>query len=40
MNEFDIVDKRVLLRKIKALRVNATCVKDFMMMVKPLKDII
>jgi hypothetical protein len=40
MNEFDVLDKEVLSRKIEALRVNATGMKDFAVVVKPLKGII
>ena len=39
-NEFAIMNKGVLPRKIEAIRVNTTCPKYFMMMVKPLKGII
>jgi hypothetical protein len=39
MNEFDIVIKRVLLRKIEVI-MNTTCLKDFVMMMKSLKGII
>jgi hypothetical protein len=34
------MDEGVLSRKIEALRVNATGTKDFMVVVKPLKDIV
>jgi hypothetical protein len=40
MNKFDIMDEGVLLRKIEALRVNTTGMKDFMVVVKPSKGII
>jgi hypothetical protein len=39
-DEFDIMDKGVLSRKIEALRANTTCTKDFTMVVKPLKGIV
>jgi hypothetical protein len=39
MNEFDIVIKRVLLRKIEVI-MNTACLKDFVMMMKSLKGII
>jgi hypothetical protein len=34
------MDEGVLLRKIEALRVNTTGIKDFMVVVKPLKGIV
>jgi hypothetical protein len=40
MNEFDVIDEGVLLRKIEALRANTTGTKDFMVVVKPLKGIV
>ena len=40
MNEFNIVNKGVLMRKIEAIGTNTTCLKDFTMMVKLLKGII
>ena len=39
MNEFDIMNKRVLSRKIE-VSANATCTKNFTMVVKPLKGIV
>ena len=39
-NEFDIVIKGVLPRKIEAIGTNTTCPKYFTMVVKPLKGIV
>ena len=39
-NEFDIIDEGVLSRKIEALRANTTGIKDFTVVVKPLKRVI
>jgi hypothetical protein len=39
LDEFDIVIKRVLLRKIEVV-MNTTCPKDFTMMMKLLKGIV
>jgi hypothetical protein len=39
MNEFKIVIKRVLLRKIEVI-MNTACLKDFPMMIKSLKGIV
>jgi hypothetical protein len=40
MNEFDVIDEGVLLRKTEALRVNTTGMKGFAVVVKPLKGIV
>jgi len=40
MNEFHVVNKKVLPWKIEAISVNTTCTKDFPMAVKLLKRVV